>query len=265
MTHGLIDCGTLQFDQELLADVETLNYWALEGRLDVSKVSFHTLGHILDEYALLSAGGALGRGCGPLLIAARDLDAADLADLKIAIPGRYTTAALLLKLFAPQLTQLVEMPFDLIMPSMDRGEIDAGVIIHESRFTYQSYGFSLIQDLGQWWESESGLPIPLGGIVARKSLGRERLEMINDCLGQSVEFASAHPEQSKEYIKNNAQELDEEVIRCHIGLYVNSFSRGLGEEGSVAVQTFLQKGRDAGLLPKHGKLEIVGANPARIK
>ena len=163
LVHGRVPCDRLSF-QERLEDVETLNNLALSGLLDVSKVSYHLLGHILQDYLLLGSGGALGRGCGPLLVAREPLEPARLAGRKIALPGRYTTAALLLRLFAPSLTDFVYLPFDRIMAAVADGSVAAGVIIHESRFTFTSHGLLRIVDLGQWWEMETGHPIPLGGI-----------------------------------------------------------------------------------------------------
>ena len=248
LVHGrLADCPG--FGPEVLADVETLNAWALEGRLDVTKLSFHALGHVLQEYVLLDAGAALGRGCGPLLVAGREIEPAALVDQPIAIPGRYTTAAMLLGLFLPTARQLVVMPFERIMPAIVSGEVAAGVIIHESRFTYQGHGLKLIQDLGAWWEKVSGHPIPLGGIVARRSLGDELLRRIEQCIRQSVRWAFAHRKAGMDYIRQHAQELDEQVISSHIALYVTPFSESLGGEGLAAVTDFLARGRAAGILP----------------
>jgi len=250
LLHGVVGRESgLRFAPEVLADVETLNEWAMAGRLDVTKLSFHALGHVLDEYVLLDAGSALGRGCGPLLVARQPLARAALHEKKIAIPGRYTTAAMLLRLFAPQCDNLVVMRFDRIMPAVAAGEVDAGVIIHESRFTYPQHGLALIQDLGQWWEGETGLPIPLGGIVARRSLGDEVIAAVARLVAASVRRAFAHPDESRAYIRQHAQELDDRVTRDHISLYVNDFSRRLGEEGRAAVAEFFRRGRAAGVLP----------------
>jgi 1,4-dihydroxy-6-naphthoate synthase len=250
LVHGLTGPACPSFAEPLLADVETLNVWAMEqARLDVTKISFHALGHVLDDYVLLRSGGALGRGCGPLLVARQPMAARDLAGKKIAIPGRYTTAAMLLKLFSGADYETVPMSFETIMPSVARGEVDCGVIIHESRFTYAQHGLICLQDLGAWWENETGHPIPLGGIVARRSLGRELIRQIESCISQSVQLAFADAGKSRSYIKRYAQELDEQVIASHIGLYVNDFSQDLGQEGIAAVDEFLARGRDAGILP----------------
>lgn len=249
LTHGIIDLPGMSLAAPLLEDVETLNSMALEHRLDVTKLSFHALGHVLDEYCVLSSGSALGRGCGPLLVARGPLDLTSAKGLRVAIPGRLTTAAMLFRLFLPACVELIEMRFDTIMTAVQRGEVDAGVIIHESRFTYRQQGLVCLQDLGQWWEESIGQPIPLGCIAVRRSLGRTRIAAIDQAIRASVDWAFAHPEQCLPYIRQHAQELDTSVVRDHIGLYVNDFSRDLGPEGMAAVAAFLQRGRAAGILP----------------
>lgn len=248
LVHGLIDTD-LQFMEPQLEDVETLNSWAMNSKLDVTKLSFHALGHILDDYCVLSAGSALGRGCGPLLVAAKEIDITTQKNIKIAIPGRYTTAALLFRMFAPQCVNIVEMRFEKIMESIAKGEVDAGVIIHESRFTYQNDSLICLQDLGQWWEETSGQPIPLGCIAAKRSLGEEKIKKIDNAIRTSLDFAYQNPEDCLPYIRKYSQELDEKVVQDHIGLYVNEFSLQLGDVGLQAVESFLQRGRQAGILP----------------
>jgi 1,4-dihydroxy-6-naphthoate synthase len=257
LVHGLLGTDCPQFAEPVLADVETLNEWAISGRLDVTKLSFHAYGQVWDRYVLLNAGSALGRGCGPLLVARKRLDQAELTGLTIAIPGRYTTAALLLRLFAPACTNLVTMRFDRIMPAIVSGTVDAGVIIHESRFTYQQHGLVMLHDLGQWWETMTGLPIPLGGIVARRSLGQAALGAIDRAVRASVRLAFAAPQAAMPYIRQHAQELDESVIASHIGLYVNDYSENLGPDGLAAVGEFLRRGSAAGVLPPLPDLPLV--------
>jgi 1,4-dihydroxy-6-naphthoate synthase len=252
MAHGRIDLGGLICSPPFLEDVETLNGWAIESRLDVTKLSCHALGHVLDEYCVLSAGSALGRGCGPLLVSGRPMDLAQLKDCPIAIPGKYTTAALLLQMLLPGCTHLVEMRFDRIMDAVQSGEVAAGVIIHESRFTYRKQGLVCLQDLGQWWEEISGMPIPLGCIVAKRSLGAERILLIERAIHDSVAFAFSNPSACLPYIREHSQEMESEVVQSHIGLYVNDFSRDLGEEGFKALELFLDRGRTAGVLPETG-------------
>jgi 1,4-dihydroxy-6-naphthoate synthase len=249
LVHGQACGSSPAFGDAALADVETLNEWALAGRLDVTKLSFHALGHVLDQYVLLMAGSALGRGCGPLLVARENFSVAALPGLTIAIPGKYTTAALLLRMYSPVPLTIRVMRFDRIMPAIVAGEVDAGVIIHESRFTFQAHGLLLLQDLGVWWEQETGFPIPLGGIAAKRSLGKEKIQAIDRCIRASVSSAFAGPEAGMDYIRQHAQELDDKVIRDHIGLYVNQFSLDLGAEGVGAVREFLERGRQLGIFP----------------
>ncbi len=250
LVHGQVCGAALGFSEATLADVETLNEWALAGRLDVTKLSFHALGHVLDQYVLLLAGSALGRGCGPLLVARGNFSPCELPRLSIAVPGRHTTAAMLLQMYSPVALTTRVMRFDEIMPAIVAGEVDAGVIIHESRFTFQEHGLLLLQDLGVWWEQETGFPIPLGGIAAKRSLGKEKIQAIDRCIRASVSFAFASPEAPMPYIRQHAQELDDKVIKDHIGLYVNPFSLDLGEEGVAAVREFLERGRQLGVFPR---------------
>jgi len=233
--------------------------WALAKKLDVTKLSFHALGHVLDEYCLLSAGSALGRGCGPLLVSGSMLPiekTTNMTNMTIAIPGKLTTAALLLQMFLPGGNQLVEMRFDQIMGAIHDGRVDAGVIIHESRFTYHEQGLFCLQDLGQWWEQTTGLPIPLGCIAARRSLGKERIGAIDRAIRASVEYSFAHPDECLPYIRSKSQELEPEVVRSHIQLYVNDFSRDLGKDGIAAINAFMERGRRAGALPE-SSLELM--------
>lgn len=246
LVKALIDNCPL-FAKPVLADVETLNEWALAARLDVSKISFHALGHVLDDYVLLGAGSALGRGCGPLLVTLADQADMPLERMTVAIPGRLTTAAMLLRLFSPSCRRLVPMRFERIMDAVAEKQVDGGVIIHEARFTYQQHGLLCRQDLGSWWEDITGYPIPLGGIVARRSLGREKILQIEECIRASVMLAFQYPEKCKTYIKKHAQELDDQVIDDHIRLYVNRFTKNLGEDGMVAVREFIRRGVNARL------------------
>jgi 1,4-dihydroxy-6-naphthoate synthase len=248
LVHGKIDCSGIRI-KERLEDVETLNQLALGGQLDLTKVSYHAFGRLRDEYALLHSGGALGRGCGPLIIAREACDMLQLRGKKIAIPGELTTANLLLQLHGEGFDNCIAMPFDRIMPALKQGEVDAGVIIHESRFTYQQQGFVKILDLGEWWEQDSGCPIPLGGILARRSLGNEMINAIDKALKSSIEYAYANTRETQSYIKLHAQELEEEVINSHIGLYVNNYSIDLGSSGIDAVETLLNRAQQRGLIP----------------
>jgi 1,4-dihydroxy-6-naphthoate synthase len=248
LVHGRIPLPGIQLC-ERLEDVETLNALARRGALDLTKVSCHALGLLRRDYALLRSGGALGRGCGPLVIARQPTTMADLRGQRIAIPGRLTTANLLLQLLGDGYDDLLILPFHRIMPAVAAGEAAAGVIIHESRFTYGEYGLCQVLDLGAWWEGETGLPIPLGGILARRELGTELIRRIGAALRQSVDYAFAHPQEARDYIRAHAQELAPHVIDQHIALYVNDFSRDLGSEGERALQELFTRAEKRGLLP----------------
>ncbi|HAM51758.1 MAG TPA: 1,4-dihydroxy-6-naphthoate synthase [Nitrospiraceae bacterium] len=250
MVHQKIDTGDLRF-KEILLDVETLNQKALNSGFDITKVSFHAYGHLRDTYTLLSSGGALGRGCGPLLVAKAETTPEMLRGKKIAIPGRLTTAYLLLQLFDPALTDdIVVMPFNQIMDSVKRGSVDAGLIIHESRFTYSEYGLFAVEDLGRWWESETGLPIPLGCIIAEKRLGSETIETVGTIIRKSVQYAFSHREETTGYIKAHSQELEDRVVEQHVNLYVNTYTLDLGREGTAAVQELLRRAEEKGVFNK---------------
>jgi len=249
LVKGHIPVSGWSLQSEQLEDVETLNEWALQGRLDITKLSFHAFGHVLKDYVLLKSGAALGRGCGPLLIAGQKADPAHTSKMTVAVPGKYTTAAMLLQLYEPDWKNVVMMRFDEIMPAIESGKVDCGVIIHESRFTYKSRGLVLIKDLGSWWEEISGHPIPLGGIAVKRSLGPEIIEKVDKALKASIAWAHRNPELCRPYIKEHAQELEDCVINDHIGLYVNAFSEDIGEEGLAAVEFFLKKGCAAKIFP----------------
>ena len=237
---------------ERFEDIDTLNQIALRGEPDIVKVSFHALGHLRDRYCLLRSGGALGRGCGPLVVAKTAFAAADLASKTVAIPGKLTTAALLVRLFAPALrdSQITVMPFDRIMPAVCEGRVDAGVIIHESRFTYHRHGLTQIVDLGEWWEKETGHPIPLGGILMRRDLGDALIRRTEGVLTRSVDFAFANTDVVWPTVRRHAQEMDDEVIRQHIALYVNDFTRDYGVEGEAAIAHLLDTAERLGIVPR---------------
>ncbi len=254
LTHNKINTGQLHFN-EVLLDVEALNQKALNAELDVTKISYAAFGHLQKDYCLLRSGGALGRGCGPLVVSRQDFDMADLHDKKVAIPGHMTTAYLLLQLYDNTFSSsgIVSMPFHEIMQAVFNGDVDAGVIIHESRFTYQSYGLHEIIDLGDWWEGETGLPIPLGGIAARRSLGDRLVKHIDDNIEQSILYAFDNRQNPFDYIKQHSQELSDDVINQHIDLYVNDFSVDLGIEGEKAVRELLSRAEEAEITTRSDK------------
>lgn len=249
LVHGRIEVPGLLF-RERLEDVETLNRLALDGLLDLTKVSYHAYGHLRDRYLLLHSGGALGRGCGPLLVASAPTTMDNLRGRRVAVPGTLTTANLLLKLCGGDHFEIVTLPFDRIMPAVLSGMVDAGVIIHESRFTYRAAGLHAVQDLGAWWEAETGLPIPLGGILARRDLGAQTIRNVDTAIRASLTYARTHPDEACAYIRSHAQELDEAVIEAHIALYVNDFSLDLGTEGMAAVNALFQRAEAHGLIPR---------------
>ncbi len=240
--HGQVEGPAVEV---VFADIDVCNTLAVERRLDIAKVSYAALPELLDDYALLPAGGALGRGCGPLVLtrdATTPLDGAT-----IAVPGERTTAYLLLRLWgAARDLDVRVLPFAQIMPAVAAGEVDAGLVIHESRFTYPSYGLTCRQDLGSWWEEDTGLPIPLGAIVARRTLDPEPLRR---AVQASVEHAWADPVASAGWVAEHSQEMDPGVCQAHIDLYVNAFTRELGEEGYAAVEALLTRATRAGLVP----------------
>ena len=240
----------------LIADVEELNQRVLARSIDVSKVSFHVLGHVLNDYMLLRSGGAMGSGCGPLLLAKAPLDTHNFKKYRIAIPGRYTTAALLLKLFAPGVKEMVPMNFALIAQAVARGEVDGGIVIHETRFTYHDLGLICIQDLGTWWEKKTGFPIPLGGIIARRSLGIELLQTIDAALRMSIKFAFENPEAVWGFVMKHAQEMSQEVMKRHIDLYVNRYTLDLGERGIKAVKFLLEQGHKRGIFSFRSGMDL---------
>lgn len=240
--------------EPVLADIETLNERAVAGvdALPVTKLSLPALARVLDRYAVLPSGSALGFGCGPLVVcrdgaSLRSVD--DLAGARVAIPGRHTTAFLLLSTLAPAPRAVVPMRFDQVMPAVARGEVDAGLVIHESRFTYREHGLRELADLGVLWESATGGPLPLGVIAARRNLPAATFAAIGALLRASVELAWQEPRRVQPFVRAHSQELSDEVCARHIGLYVNDFTAELGQRGRAAIEQLLQRGRAAGLLP----------------
>jgi 1,4-dihydroxy-6-naphthoate synthase len=250
IVHQRIDLEGLEFDVRL-ADVEALNHDAFEGRTDVTKLSYHAWAYCADRYIMLNAGSALGRNCGPLLISKRPVTVDEVAAgaLQIAIPGRHTTANLLLGLAFPTATRTTPMVFSEIEAAVQDGRYDAGVIIHENRFTYESRGLRKIVDLGEVWESRTGHPIPLGAIVIRRSLPTDVQTTMDRVLRRSVEYAFANREVTLPYVRAHAQDMDDEVMFKHIDLYVNRYSLDLGADGRQAVDALFADARAAGVTP----------------
>lgn len=240
LVHHKIDTEELEFEV-IFADVEQLNKWACQGKLDITKLSYNAFTHCLNDYALLDSGSALGNNCGPLLI--KKPNTILTKESKLAIPGKYTTANMLLNIAFPNHQNKVEMLFSEIENKVLEGRVDAGLIIHENRFTYEDKGLEKVKDLGEFWEEETGLPIPLGGIVTNRRLPLATQQKIERVLRKSVEFAFENPNSSADYVKFHAQEMEKEVVDAHIALYVNNYSISLGEQGRKAVELLFEKSR----------------------
>lgn len=280
LTHGLLPGAPAT--ELRIADIDITNGLAQRAELDVLKVSYGVLPHVLGDYALLPCGGAVGRGCGPLVLGRQPADpaatpsgdpaatlardpATALAGARVAVPSTTSTAYLLFRLWAARavpggIGETVVMPFHEIMPAVRDGAVDAGLVIHEARFTYGDYGLHCLTDLGEEWEKDTGLPIPLGAIIARRSLGAERLTTLADAVRSSVQAAWSSPAASRPYVLEHAQELATDVVDQHIDLYVNSFTADLGAEGYAAVRALLDRSAEQGLLPAvpEGALDFPG-------
>lgn len=251
LVHEKIDTEGLKFEM-LLGDVEALNQLAFKNELQITKLSYHAYIYLTEFYQLLDAGSALGNGCGPLLIAKTENIKSRLeksSDLKIAIPGKYTTANFLFSLAFPKVKHKIETLFSEIENDVVHGKVDAGVIIHENRFTYQQKGLKKIIDLGEYWETLTLAPIPLGGIVIQRNLPEDLKQKVNRLLRKSVEYAFANPKSSLPFVKAHAQEMSEEVMYKHIELYVNNYSIDLGMEGKRAINVLFDKAVEIGLIP----------------
>jgi 1,4-dihydroxy-6-naphthoate synthase len=247
MLHGRIDTEGLDFEV-FMEDVEALNQRAFSGNIDITKLSYHAFAHLTAQYDLLDAGSALGNNCGPLLIAKTPKTASEIEKSHIAIPGRMTTANFLLGLAYPAARDKQEMLFSDIEAAVLDGRADAGLIIHENRFTYQQKGLVKIIDLGEYWETTTGLPIPLGGIVVNHNLPLSIRQKVNRVLRRSVEYAFAHPDASMPYVRAHAQEMEDAVMQAHINLYVNHYSVDLGPVGRRAVELLFQTAAEKALI-----------------
>lgn len=254
LAHGLLESEAPAV-RVTLADVESLNRAAENGAYELTKISYGAIPYVIDRYRILRSGGALGRGCGPLLVTRKGgpktLHA--LRGLRLAIPGDRTTAFLLLRLaldaaHASEVTP-VPMRFDRIVGAVARGDAEAGLIIHESRFTYHRSGLAAMLDLGDWWEQQTGLPIPLGAIVARRDIGIERMRALAAAIVRSLAFAREHEDVVMPYVREHALEMDEDVMRRHVALYVNEFTGDVGDSGIAAVRELFARARAAGLVP----------------
>jgi len=255
LVNGKIDTKGIRFDY-VMEDVETLNEWAFQQRLDITKLSFNTFIHCTDQYSLLDSGSALGRGVGPLLITRNGACFDDEVQLsnylktaKIAIPGINTTANLLLSLAFPEAVHKTEVLFSEIEDKVLSNVFDCGLVIHESRFTYQQKGLHLLRDMGAWWESTTGSAIPLGGICLRKDIDRDLAQLIQELIRESIAYSWKQYPDLSSFIKEHAQEMDETVMRKHIELYVNAYTTSLGSAGKQAIDTLFEQVARVGIIP----------------
>ena len=254
LVHGKIDTEGLEFDV-YLGDVEDLNQKAFHQELDITKISYHAFGHLTNDYVLLDTGSALGKGCGPILVkSSKDclpelVEGNNLSNLKIAIPGKFTTANFLLSIAHPEAKNKVEMLFSNIEKAVLNNDVDAGLLIHENRFTYQDRGLEKIIDLGEYWEKTTGALIPLGGIIIKRNLPAEIIKKVNRLLRKSIEYAFDNPESPLTYMQENAQEMDKKVMMQHVELYVNKYSLDLGGEGRNAITQMFNLAQQKGIIP----------------
>lgn len=250
-----IDTGDLNY-VHTLSDIETLNRRALNGELEVSAVSFHAYAYIADQYALLSCGASMGRDYGPIVVSGKPMTAKALANETVAIPGTLTTAFLALRLFEPDIKYEV-VPFDKIMDEVKRGKYDAGLLIHEGQLTYREDGLHKVLDLGQWWLKETGLPLPLGGNVIKRDLGRKLMEQIANDIRKSIQYGLDHREEAMAYAIQFSRGLDTQRVDRFIGMYVNDLTLDYGPEGKQAVRRLLQEGYKKKLIPQRIAIEFV--------
>jgi 1,4-dihydroxy-6-naphthoate synthase len=256
LANDRLDTGNLRFEHEL-SDIESLNRRALKGELEVSAVSIHAYAYLTPRYALLASGSSMGDRYGPRLVAREAFACEDLKGKKVAVPGEWTTAFLALKLYEPEVEHVV-VPFDEIMEYVARGGADVGLLIHEGQLTHESEGFSLIEDLGEWWYSETGLPLPLGGNVVRRDLGEETIREVARLIKASIQYALDHREEALAYALDYARDLPREQADRFVSMYVNEWTVDYGETGREAVRALLSRGHEAGVIPHRVEVEFVG-------
>jgi 1,4-dihydroxy-6-naphthoate synthase len=249
LVNGRIDTGEYHFEP-FLADVEELNRMAMSGKLDITKISIGAYAAASEKYIILDSGSALGKGVGPIMVSITKMGIAEFQKMKVAIPGKFTTANLLLSAFFPQITNKQEMLFSEIENAVLKGEFDAGLLIHEGRFTFEKRGLLKLFDLGEVWEQKMNMPLPLGCIAAKRNIPAAESIEVSNLIRTSLEYGYKNPQESSQYIFEHAQEMEPDVIAGHIALYVNEFSLNLGTEGRNAISFLLQKGIEQGLLPQ---------------
>jgi len=255
LAHDKLDTGDLQFRHEL-QDIETLNRRALRGELEVSAVSIHAYAYLADKYALLPSGCSMGDRYGPMVVARKPLTVGDLRSINIAVPGTMTTAFLTLRLLLPGEIKFEVIPFDEIIPAVAAGKFDAGLIIHEGQLTFQNQGLHLIVDLGVWWQEKTGLPLPLGGNAVRKDLGPEVIARVRALLQASIEHGLRHRDEALTYALDFGRGLPRSMADRFVGMYVNDYTLDYGPTGRRAIETFLGRGADAGILPRRVPVEF---------
>ena len=256
LAHDKIDTGDLTFRHEL-QDIETLNRRALKGELEVSAVSIHAYASLLDKYALLPSGCSMGDRYGPMIVARAPMTVGDLNSIKIAVPGTMTTAFLTLRLLLPKGFAFEVIPFDEILPAVEAGKFDAGLIIHEGQLTFQNQGLHLVIDLGVWWQEKTGLPLPLGGNVVRRDLGTETMRKISRLIKESIRYSLEHRQDALTYALKYARDMDRELADRFVGMYVNDWTLDYGERGRAAVAKLLDEAHRAGVIAKPVRVEFV--------
>lgn len=250
-----LETGELEFVHHL-EDIESLNEAALQGKYEVTAISIHAYAYLHETYALLNSGASMGEGYGPILVAKAAFDLEELPSKRIGIPGTRTSAFLALKLFQPDFEH-VPMPFDKILPAVEAGEIDAGLVIHEGQLFYREQGLAKVLDLGVWWKDETGLPLPLGGNAVRRDLGSQKIAVVSDLISKSIDYALSNRQEVLEYALQFGRGLDPEQGDRFVSMYVNERTRDYGEDGKKAVQLLLDRGHDQGIIPQRVEVAFV--------
>jgi len=257
LARGKVDAGGLEVTH-VLTDIETLNREAMQGKHEVTAISFHAYPHVADKYALMPCGGSIGDGYGPLLVAREPMAPTEIASRMVAVPGTLTSAYLALKLFAPKVATRV-VAFDKILDEVRAGRADVGLIIHEGQLTFGGHGLHKVLDLGAWWQQETGLPLPLGGNAVRRDLGPDLMARLTRLVRETVRYSLAHRKEALEYAMTFARGMDPIIADRFVGMWVNDMTIDCGERGRLAVQTFLDRGHDAGVIPRRVVVDFVEA------
>jgi 1,4-dihydroxy-6-naphthoate synthase len=256
LTHGKLDTAGLTF-KHVISDIESLNHRAVEGELEVTALSVHAYGYVMDQYALLASGGSFGDRCGPVVVARRPMQVGELGDVRIAVPGTMTSAYLLLKLLLMHFRFEV-VPFDKIMQAVADGEVEAGLLIHEGQITFQQMGLHKVVDLGEWWHADTGLPVPLGVNAVRKDLGKQLMRKISQLLSESIRYGLGHREDAVAYAMQYGRGMDAATTGRFVDMYVNPWTLDMGEKGREAIGRLLTRAYHAALVPRPVHLEFVG-------